>query len=349
MEEIDCSSVLKTYAYGAIRAENQDLLSTISELKTRLEKVEKGKSVNTKFDKTNGFQSLLCVTPLNKHAFQKKTDVSKTEENHVVSKPVTLQTSSNKQTGANQNKNVIKPGMYRVVTTQESQINKTKSGLSSTGVNATSRVRRPMSKDSSVMNSVLVNSKKAAKNVSVYVRKNKQKDNTSANVISNKENVIAVDVANASKAKTLLCVSCSSDRSQSQAMAIIYMAISLFVMYEINEEGLRHNSLEALTICDGDLEVAFFVPIHVTYEIWKEMICSQEDAILIFILSPFLTWLLRHPFVSCTKQLQQSHGYGTKDCHILIFGTIERSYKTLDLVEGLTSLNMEEITFVLCL
>ncbi|GJU88855.1 putative ribonuclease H-like domain-containing protein [Tanacetum coccineum] len=65
-----------------------------------------------------------------------------------------------------------------------------------------------MSKDSSVTNSVLVNSKKAAKNVSVYVRKNKQKDNTSANVISNKENVIAVDVANASKAKTLLCVSC---------------------------------------------------------------------------------------------------------------------------------------------
>ncbi|GKA93964.1 hypothetical protein Tco_0815950, partial [Tanacetum coccineum] len=208
MDELIVHVSEKTYAYGAIRAENQDLLSTISELKTRLEKVEKGKSVNTKFDKTNGSQSLLCVTPLNKHAFQKKMDVSKTEENHVVSKPVTLQTSPNKQTGANQNKNIIKPGMYRVVTTQESQINKTKSGLSSTGVNATSRVRRPMSKDSSVTNSVLVNSKKAAKNVSVYVRKNKQKDNTSTNVISNKENVIDVDVANASKAKTLLCVSC---------------------------------------------------------------------------------------------------------------------------------------------
>ncbi|GJV93494.1 retrovirus-related pol polyprotein from transposon TNT 1-94 [Tanacetum coccineum] len=76
------------------------------------------------------------------------------------------------------------------------------------GVNATSRVRRPMSKDSSVTNSVLVNSKKAAKNVSIYVRKNKQKDNTFANVISDKENVIAIDVANDSKAKTLLCVSC---------------------------------------------------------------------------------------------------------------------------------------------
>ncbi|GJY55512.1 hypothetical protein Tco_0454627 [Tanacetum coccineum] len=208
MDELIVHVSEKTYAYGAIRAENQDLLSTISELKTRLEKVEKGKSVNTKFDKTNGSQSLLCVTPLNKHAFQKKTDVSKTEENHVVSKPVTLQTSSTKQTGTNQNKNVIKPGMYRVVTTQESQTNKTKSALSSTGMNATSRVRRPMSRDSHVAHSVLDNSKKAAKNVSVYVRKNKQKDNTSANVISNKENVIDVDVANASKAKTLLCVSC---------------------------------------------------------------------------------------------------------------------------------------------
>ncbi|GKB61825.1 integrase, catalytic region, zinc finger, CCHC-type containing protein [Tanacetum coccineum] len=94
MDELIVHVSEKTYAYGAIRAENQDLLSTISELKTRLEKVEK------------------------------------------------------------------------------------------------------------------VNSKKAAKNVSVYVRKNKQKDNTSANVISNKKNVIDVDVANASKAKTLLCISC---------------------------------------------------------------------------------------------------------------------------------------------
>ncbi|GJT59452.1 integrase, catalytic region, zinc finger, CCHC-type containing protein [Tanacetum coccineum] len=64
--------------YGAIRAENQDLLTTISELKTRLEKVEKG-------------------------------------------------------------------------------------------MNATSRVRRPMSRDSHVAHSVLDNSKKAAKNVADYV------------------------------------------------------------------------------------------------------------------------------------------------------------------------------------
>ncbi|GJS48133.1 retrovirus-related pol polyprotein from transposon TNT 1-94 [Tanacetum coccineum] len=160
MDELIVHVSEKTYAYGAIRAENQNLLTTISELKKRLEKAEKGKSVNTKFDKTNGFQSLLYVTPLNKQAFKKKSNVPKTEEINVVSKPVTLQTSPTKQTRANQNINVIRPGMYRVVTTQESQTSKTKSALSSTGMNATSRVRRPMSRDSHVAHSVLDNSKK---------------------------------------------------------------------------------------------------------------------------------------------------------------------------------------------
>ncbi|GKA30971.1 retrovirus-related pol polyprotein from transposon TNT 1-94 [Tanacetum coccineum] len=41
MDELIVHVSEKTYAYGAIRAENQNLLSTISELKTRLEKVEK--------------------------------------------------------------------------------------------------------------------------------------------------------------------------------------------------------------------------------------------------------------------------------------------------------------------
>ncbi|GKB21427.1 hypothetical protein Tco_0855350, partial [Tanacetum coccineum] len=160
----------KTYAYGAIRAENQNLLSIISELKARIKNGEN-------------------------------------EENHVGSKPVTLQTLPHKLKGAILNTNVIGPGMYRVVTTQESQTNKTKSVLSSTGMNATSSVTRPLSRDSYVKDNVLVESKNEVKK-GVYVRKNKQTDNTFANVSSNKENVIDVNVANASKAKTLLCVSC---------------------------------------------------------------------------------------------------------------------------------------------
>ncbi|GJS71034.1 retrovirus-related pol polyprotein from transposon TNT 1-94 [Tanacetum coccineum] len=208
MDELTAHVSEKTYAYGAIRAKNRNLLFTISELKTRLANVEKGKSVNTKFDKTNGSQPLLCVTPLNKHVIQKKTDVQKLEEKHVMSKPATLQTSLGKQRGVNLNKNVIAPGMYKVITTHKSQTNEAKHDLTSTGMNTASSVRRPMNRDSHVKNSVLANSKKPAKKVVVYVRKNKQTDNTSENVISNKENVIDVDVANAFKAKTLLCVSC---------------------------------------------------------------------------------------------------------------------------------------------
>ncbi|GKD71299.1 hypothetical protein Tco_1325389 [Tanacetum coccineum] len=97
--------------------------------------------------------------------------------------------------------------MYKVVTTHESQTNKAEHDLSSTGMTAASSVRRPMNRDSHVKNSVLANSKKPAKKVAVYVRKNKQTDITSENVISKKENVIDVDVVNAPKAKTLLCVS----------------------------------------------------------------------------------------------------------------------------------------------
>ncbi|GJR30025.1 retrovirus-related pol polyprotein from transposon TNT 1-94 [Tanacetum coccineum] len=45
MDELIAHVSEKTYAYGAIRAENQNLLSTISELKTRLETVEKGETL----------------------------------------------------------------------------------------------------------------------------------------------------------------------------------------------------------------------------------------------------------------------------------------------------------------
>ncbi|GJR11867.1 hypothetical protein Tco_0794519 [Tanacetum coccineum] len=98
-------------------------------------------------------------------------------------------------------------------------------------INVASSVRRPMNKDSHVKNSVLANSKKPAKKVAVYVRKNKQTDITSENVILNKENVIDVDVANASKAKTLLCVSCMQN-------VLIPCHDNCFVNYKLN---LRSN------------------------------------------------------------------------------------------------------------
>ncbi|GKB29434.1 hypothetical protein Tco_0868835 [Tanacetum coccineum] len=55
-------------------------------------------------------------------------------------------------------------------------------------MNATSSVKRPKSRDSHVKTSVLDVSKKEA----VYVRQNKQTDNTFAKVVSNKENVVQI-------------------------------------------------------------------------------------------------------------------------------------------------------------
>ncbi|GKC04605.1 retrovirus-related pol polyprotein from transposon TNT 1-94, partial [Tanacetum coccineum] len=75
--------------------------------------------------------------------------------------------------------------------------------------------------------SVLANSKKPAKKVAVYVRKKKQTDITSETVISNKENVIDIDVAKAHKAKTLLCVSCMQN-------VLIPCHDNCFAKYQLN-------------------------------------------------------------------------------------------------------------------
>ncbi|GJW26719.1 hypothetical protein Tco_0040530 [Tanacetum coccineum] len=65
----------KTYAYADVRAKNQDLLMTISELKAKL--IAQAKNMNTKFDKSATLEKLDCVTPLNKNKDLKATTVSK--------------------------------------------------------------------------------------------------------------------------------------------------------------------------------------------------------------------------------------------------------------------------------
>ncbi|GJT15096.1 retrovirus-related pol polyprotein from transposon TNT 1-94 [Tanacetum coccineum] len=84
-------------------------------------------------------------------------------------------------------------------------------------------------------------------------------------------------------------------------------------------EGLGHNLFSVGQFCDGDLEWALlFYKCYIRNG--KEMICSLADAIsfLYYLSLFFLTWLLLYPSVLCPKQLQQSHGYGIEDCHILI-------------------------------
>ncbi|GJV54054.1 hypothetical protein Tco_1449795 [Tanacetum coccineum] len=66
----------KTYAYADVRAQNQDLLITISELKNKLQIDNKGKNVNTKFDKSETSRTLLYVTPLPKNITVKAKKMS---------------------------------------------------------------------------------------------------------------------------------------------------------------------------------------------------------------------------------------------------------------------------------
>ncbi|GKC88384.1 hypothetical protein Tco_1149033 [Tanacetum coccineum] len=98
-------------------------------------------------------------------------------------------------------------GAVLSVTTQVSQTNRSQSDLSVFGMKLASSVSRQTDRDSHVKNSVLANSKNSAKKVAVYVRKISKQIKSSAIVIQ-QENVNDVNVANAAKAKTLLCVSC---------------------------------------------------------------------------------------------------------------------------------------------
>nr|GFA58627.1 hypothetical protein [Tanacetum cinerariifolium] len=145
------------------------------------------KSVNTKFGKDNVSYNFLCVTPLNKQAFQKKTVAPKIEEKHILSKTVTLQTSPNKQQAVETNKNVIAPGIYKVKKTQNTNTNKAKSVLSSTGLRAISIVRRPSQRDSSFKNNVFSNTKNSSEKVEVSDKKNKKSDVACKNVDSKKD------------------------------------------------------------------------------------------------------------------------------------------------------------------
>ncbi|GKF08580.1 hypothetical protein Tco_0042804 [Tanacetum coccineum] len=119
-------------------------------------------------------------------------------------------------------------------------------------MNAASSVRRPMNRDSHVKNSVLANSKNSVKKVAFYVRNNKQTDNTYANVISNKENVNDVNVANAAKVKTLLCVSCMQN-------VLIPCHDKCLAKYKLNVHLSDHRALSTNSRTPTSLDTTYIV------------------------------------------------------------------------------------------
>ncbi|GJZ16996.1 hypothetical protein Tco_0553119 [Tanacetum coccineum] len=92
----------KTYAYVDVRARNQDLLITISELKNKLKTVDKGKNVNTKFDKSETSRTILSKpitshpTPTNEQGVESSNSVRRQKSKDTKSKNRVLRNTNAK-------------------------------------------------------------------------------------------------------------------------------------------------------------------------------------------------------------------------------------------------------------
>ncbi|GJR03041.1 hypothetical protein Tco_0526025 [Tanacetum coccineum] len=150
------------------------------------------------------------------------------------------------------------------------------------------------SSDSHDKDSVLANSTKPVKKVAVYVRKNKQTYITSETVISNKENVIDIVVANVLMRK--LC--------------------------------LGHNLFSVGQFCDGDLEVAFRSKDMFTCVIREEMFAYSAIVNTNSIYISHSDTAASSHLSNCLRQLRQSHGgKSKKDFHSLKTNS-KRSFQT---------------------
>ncbi|GJX89635.1 retrovirus-related pol polyprotein from transposon TNT 1-94 [Tanacetum coccineum] len=208
----------KTYAYADVRAQNQDLLMIISELKNKLKTIVKGKHVNTKFDKSKTLGQLLCVTPFNTNLAIKAKNVSNTKVTSDRSKLVTSQSTPTIKQKQQHNANVIARGMYKInqedTKTKQSKANTNVSN--STGVGSSNSVRRPKSKDNKSKNNVLKNTKSSSTYVlkttdSVCLDSNKC-ETKPLNVCQTNACITSSKIVNAvNDGFNMLCISCGLD------------------------------------------------------------------------------------------------------------------------------------------
>ncbi|GJY80712.1 retrovirus-related pol polyprotein from transposon TNT 1-94, partial [Tanacetum coccineum] len=173
------TQVESTYAYADVRAQNQDLLMTISELKDKLRTNEKGKHLNTKFDKSETVGKPVCVTPFNKNLGNKAKNVSNTKVKTDRSKPVTSHpTPKSKQS-----------------------------------VETSNSIRRPKSKGTKSKNRVLKNTmssyayvRKISRSVSIESNKCETKDLNVCQTNASVSDSNTVNVVN--DGSNIVCVSC---------------------------------------------------------------------------------------------------------------------------------------------
>ncbi|GJR31785.1 integrase, catalytic region, zinc finger, CCHC-type containing protein [Tanacetum coccineum] len=180
-----------TYAYADVRAQNQDLLITISELKNKLQTVDKGKTVNIKFDKSETSGTLICVTPLPKNIAAKAKKVPTTKVN------------------------------TDRITKTETQTPDSKTNINvsnSTGVESSNSVRRQKSKDTKSKDRVLKNKndKRPSAHVwkmssSVSIDSNKH-ETMHSNICQSNSSLLSTKTVNAvNDGLNIVCVSCGKD------------------------------------------------------------------------------------------------------------------------------------------
>ncbi|GJW51294.1 hypothetical protein Tco_0092645 [Tanacetum coccineum] len=98
--------------FNSIKATRAHHQNEINEIK--LKTIDRGKHVNTKFDKSETLGQLLCVTPFNKNLAIKAKNVSNTKVTSDRSNPVTSQSTPTIENKQQHNAKVIARGMYKI-------------------------------------------------------------------------------------------------------------------------------------------------------------------------------------------------------------------------------------------
>ncbi|GJY09612.1 hypothetical protein Tco_0377797, partial [Tanacetum coccineum] len=227
----------KTYSYANVHAKNQDLLMIISELKNKLRTIEKGKNVNTKFDKSETLGKLVRVTLFTKTLANKAKNISNTKVKSDRSKPITSQSIPRTKQSQKYNDNVIARGMYKI-TKQETKTRDSKANINFynfIGIGSSNSVRRSKSKDNKLKNTVLKNTKSS----SAYVWKTSSSASLDSNKCETKDSNVCQTNECVSCSKTLkACVNAVNDGSN-----IVWVSCGKDVFSHSHEKYVARNAL----------------------------------------------------------------------------------------------------------